>query len=181
MDDPVQYRRFPLKASGSAITRASPEVVWTVIDRFGGDNGYFALDALWILRERIVGVIGGPGMERGRTHPTELRAGDRLDSWDVLVAEPGACLALRFNMKAPGSGVLEFLITPVADAVRLEVAAYWKPYGLAGVLYWRAMEPAHLVLFRQMSTKTCRLAENDVRIEKIRTRSQTHSGARPVR
>jgi uncharacterized protein YndB with AHSA1/START domain len=96
-------------------TPASPAAVWAVVSRIGGDNGYFYLDGLWRLRELMDWAVGGNGLEHHRRHPTEVVAGDRIDSWTVLGVEPERRLSLQFGMKAPGSGVLEFELSPRAD------------------------------------------------------------------
>jgi len=154
------YRAFTYKASGSAVTAAAPEAVWNVVTQIGGENRYFVLNALWTIREWLDAAVGGPGRQRGRSHSGALRPGDRVDSWEVLAVEPAHLLALRFNMKAPGRGVLEFLIEPRGDQrVRLSATAFWEPDGMAGVLYWRAMQPAHLILFDRLTTEICRRAE----------------------
>ena len=67
---------------------------------------------LWWLRGVMDWLVGGPGLTRGRRHPTELRIGDRIDYWTVLALEPGRRLTLHFGMRAPGSGVLEFEVDP---------------------------------------------------------------------
>jgi len=156
------YRAFTYKASGSAVTAATPQAVWDVVTQIGGDNRYFVLNSLWTIREWLDAAVGGPGLERGRSVSGELHAGDRIDSWEVLAVEPGHLLALKFNMKAPGRGVLEFLIAPRGDhRVRLSATAYWEPHGMAGVLYWRAMQPAHLILFDRLTSEICRRAERE--------------------
>jgi uncharacterized protein YndB with AHSA1/START domain len=153
------YRSFTFKAGGAAVTRASPEAVWAVVSRIGGDNRYYALNALWTMREWMDALVGGPGMRRGRPAAERLQPGDRIDSWEVLTAEPGRRLALIFGMKAPGRGVLEFVIAAMGGGTRLTATAYWEPDGIAGVLYWRAMQPAHIVLFRRLTAEICHRAE----------------------
>jgi hypothetical protein len=157
--DLLQYSTFAFKAGGTAVTRAGAHALWQVVSGIGGDNRYYAMNALWTVREWMDAAVGGPGMRRGRPRSGELRPGDRIDSWEVLVAEPERRLALVFGMKAPGHGVLEFLITPMGGGTRLTATAYWEPEGLAGVLYWRAMQPAHILLFRRLTAEICRRAE----------------------
>ena len=60
-------------------------------------------------------LVGGPGLSRGRRHAQDLRPGDRIDYWTVLALEPGRRLTLNFGMRAPGAGILEFEIEPLAD------------------------------------------------------------------
>lgn len=157
--DDSGYRRYRFQAGGSAHTRAGRETVWSVITAIGGSNRYYTLNGLWAIREAMDAVVGGPGLRRARPPADrELRPGDRIDSWEVLAADRPERLALIFGMKAPGRGVLEFRITPTESANRVTATAYWEPDGLAGVLYWRAMQPAHLVLFDRLTREICRRA-----------------------
>ena len=133
--------------------------MWHAVATIGGDRGYYTMGWLWWTRGLIDWLVGGSGMTRGRRHPTELRIGDRIDYWTVLALEPGRRLTLHFGMRAPGSGVLEFEIDPQADGrTRLTVTAYWHPQGVWGLLYWYAMVPAHLFIFRAMSRAMLRTA-----------------------
>ncbi|MCU0774013.1 MAG: SDR family oxidoreductase [Ideonella sp.] len=143
---------YAKRAGGEAIGPACPGDVWQVVTTIGGDRGYHALGALWWLRGALDWALGGPGLTKGRRHPTEVRVGDRIDYWTVLAVEPGRRLTLHFGMRAPGSGVLEFEVEPRAGGgSRLAINAYWHPQGVWGLLYWYAMVPAHLLLFRRMS------------------------------
>jgi hypothetical protein len=157
--DLLNYRAFTFKAGGSAVTRATPVMVWSVVSAIGGENRYFAMNALWTIREWMDAAVGGSGMQYRRPAGSELRPGDRIDSWEVLIAEPAHRLALVFGMKAPGDGVLEFVIAGMGGGTRLSATAYWEPDGVAGVLYWRAMQPAHLLLFRRLTAEICHRAE----------------------
>ncbi|NWG73052.1 MAG: SDR family oxidoreductase [Rubrivivax sp.] len=160
----IDHAYYAKRASGSAVARASPQAVWHVVATIGGDNGYYALGPLWWLRGAIDWLLGGPGLTKGRRHPTELRLGDRIDYWTVVGLEPGRRLTLHFGMRAPGSGVCEFELEPLPDdggapRTRLAVTAYWHPQGVWGLLYWYALVPAHLVLFRRMTAAMARRAE----------------------
>ena len=78
----------------------------------------------------------------------------------VLALEPERRLTLHFGMRAPGSGVLELDIDPEPDGrQRLTVTAYWHPQGVWGLLYWYALVPAHLFIFRGMTAEMMRRAE----------------------
>lgn len=151
---------YAKRAAGSAVSTAPPAALWQVVSTVGGDNGYYYMGALWWLREMIDWLLGGSGLTKGRRHPTELRLGDRIDYWTVLGIEPERRLTLHFGMRAPGAGVLEFDIEPLASGgSRLTVTAYWHPQGVWGLLYWYAMVPAHLFIFRGMSAAMARRAE----------------------
>ena len=176
--DLLQYRAFTFRAGGSAVPRATPETVWGVVSEIGGDNRYFAMNALWTIREWMDAAVGGSGMEHRRPARRELHAGDRIDSWEVLIAEPAHRLALVFGMKAPGEGVLEFVVAGMGGGTRLTATAYWEPDGVAGVLYWRAMQPAHILLFRRLTAEICHRAEARQAGDKGRRSGRATAGAR---
>jgi hypothetical protein len=156
----IDYAYYAKRAGGSAETEAPPSAVWEVVAAIGGDTGYYYLNGLWQLRELLDWMAGGPGRKHGRRHPSELRVGDRIDSWKVLGLEPERRLSLAFGMKAPGAGMLEFELTPRADGgTRLTVTAYWHPAGVWGLLYWYAFEPMHKVIFSGTAREICRRAE----------------------
>jgi hypothetical protein len=150
---------YAKRAGGSASGPVTPHALWRVVTTVGGANGYYALGILWWLRGAIDWLLGGPGLTQGRRHPVDLRLGDRIDYWTVLGIEPERRLTLHFGMKAPGSGVLEFEIDPRPEGgSRITVTAYWHPQGVWGLLYWYAMIPAHLFLFRRMTAAMVRRA-----------------------
>ena len=155
---------YAKRASGSAVSSAAPAALWQVVSTIGGDNGYYCLGWLWWMRGAIDWLLGGPGLSKGRRHPTELRLGDRIDHWTVIGIEPQRRLTLNFGMRAPGSGVLEFEVEPdpqpsTPGRSRITVTAYWHPQGVCGLLYWYALVPAHLFLFRAMTAAMARRAE----------------------
>jgi uncharacterized protein YbjT (DUF2867 family) len=156
----IDYAYYAKRASGSAVTSASPQNVWKVLTRIGGENRYFYLDSLWSLRERLDWLVGGPGLKRGRRHPSELRIGDKVDSWTVIGMKPECRLTISFGMKAPGAGVLEFELAPQpGSGTRLTATAYWHPAGVWGLMYWYSLKPAHLVIFEGLTREICRHAE----------------------
>jgi hypothetical protein len=110
--DPIAVRQHAKCAGASAATSASADAVWQQVAAIGGDNRYFCCNLLWKIREIIDWIAGGPGLNYGRRHPSELRMGDAVDSWRVIGLEPGRRLTLLMGMKAPGAGVLEFEIAP---------------------------------------------------------------------
>ncbi len=161
-DERIDYAYYAKRATGSAVTSASPAAIWKVLCRIGGDNRYFYLNSLWTTREWLDWIVGGPGLGRQRRHPGELQVGDKVDSWSVYGMEPERRLTLWFGMKAPGAGVLEFELTPEEGGrTRLTATAYWHPAGVWGLLYWFSLEPAHLLLFKGMTREICRRAERE--------------------
>jgi len=161
---------YAKRASGTAVGGASPQAVWHTVVTIGGHNGYYCMDWLWWIRGAMDWLVGGPGLSRGRRHPTELRLGDRIDYWTVLAVQPGRRLTLHFGMRAPGSGVLEFEVEPESEPApapapapghrtRLTITAYWHPQGVWGLLYWYTLAPAHLFIFRRMTRAMLERAE----------------------
>lgn len=125
----------------------------TVLDKIwslGGEKGWPSMNWAWGVRGLVDRLLGGIGLRRGRRHPTELRPGDALDFWRVLVADRKAGrLMLYAEMKLPGEAWLEF---QVKDG-QLRQTATFRPQGLLGRLYWFSVLPAHWILFPQMARR----------------------------
>lgn len=154
------YAYYAKRASGSAISTASPASLWKIVSAIGGDNRYYYLNSLWTLREILDWLVGGHGLKRGRRDPQDLRVGDKVDSWEVIGIEPERRLTMAFGMRAPGAGVLEFEIDPLSDAqTKITATAYWHPAGVVGLAYWFSLEPAHLVIFKGLTREISRRAE----------------------
>jgi hypothetical protein len=98
-------------------------------------------------------MAGGIGIRRGRRHPEDLRAGDALDFWRVLLADRAkGRLILYAEMKLPGEAWLEFCIEETPDGGQaLRQTATFRPHGLSGRLYWLAVLPFHWLLFPRMA------------------------------
>lgn len=156
---PQLYRHYPLSAGGAAIAHADTDAVWNIVSQIGGENRYYAMNGLWSMREWLDAMVGGIGRQRVRPQGRPIQAGDRIDSWRVLIADEPSLLVLEFGMKAPGKGVLEFKVEPISNLTRVTATAYWQPQGIAGKLYWAAMMPAHLVLFKRLTVEIARRAE----------------------
>jgi uncharacterized protein YbjT (DUF2867 family) len=148
-----EYGYYAKRAGAVASGDASPHAVFAVVCTVGGEHGYFYADSLWWIRRALDWLAGGPSFRRSRRHPTALRVGDVVDSWRVIALEPDRRLTLLMEMKAPGAGVLEFVVKPGPGGRGSSVSAtaYWHPAGVAGLLYWYALVPAHLFLFRGLT------------------------------
>ncbi len=154
------YAYYAKRDGAFYIANASPEAVWRQVTSIGGDNRYFFANALWTIRENIDWALGGPGRNRGRRHPTELRVGDTIDSWRVIGVDAPRRLSLAFGMKAPGAAVLEFEIMPIDEIhTRINLTAYWHPAGVWGLLYWFAFSPSHFIVFNGMVREIAARAE----------------------
>lgn len=113
--------------------------------RLGGKNGWYSSNLLWKIRGLIDKLFGGIGLRRGRSHPTKLQSGDALDFWRVLYAnKKEGRLLLYAEMKLPGEAWLEFKILKN----KLYQRAVFRPKGIWGRLYWYAVSPLHVFVFR---------------------------------
>ena len=120
--------------------------VWAL----GGERGWPSMNWAWKLRGGLDRAVGGSGLRRGRRSPHDLRPGDSLDFWRVLVADREAGrLMLYAEMKLPGEAWLEFR---VADGV-LKQTATFRPQGLLGRIYWFSVLPFHWLLFPRMAER----------------------------
>ena len=131
---------------------ARPQQVLQNVWSIGGERGWYKVDWLWRIRGLLDKLAGGVGLRRGRRSPTDLRAGDPLDFWRVLVADrAGRRLLLYAEMKLPGEAWLQFQILPNDDGSHtLEQLAAFRPHGLAGRLYWYSLVPFHFIIFKGM-------------------------------
>jgi uncharacterized protein YbjT (DUF2867 family) len=117
--------------------------IWSI----GGKNGWYSFNGLWKIRGYVDKIFGGVGLRRGRTHDTNLEAGDPLDFWRVLLADKKEKRLLLFaEMKLPGEAWLEFKI--VKD--KLYQRAVFRPKGVLGRLYWYSVLPFHAFVFKGM-------------------------------
>lgn len=123
------------------------ERIWAI----GGLNGWYYGNWLWKIRGYLDKFFGGVGLRRGRTHPSDLTAGDSLDFWRVLLADKENRRLLLFaEMKVPGEAWLEFEID---ENDVLHQTATFRPKGIWGRLYWYTMLPFHFFIFEGMLKK----------------------------
>ena len=96
-------------------------------------------------------AVGGVGLRRGRRNATDLKAGDALDFWRVLLAdkEKGRLL-LYAEMKLPGEAWLEFRIQESKNHKQVIQTATFRPLGLWGRIYWYSVLPFHGLIFPRM-------------------------------
>ncbi|MBW3696770.1 DUF2867 domain-containing protein [Vibrio sp. T187] len=152
---------YPKKTGASITSHASAEQLWQVVQQIGSpQKGYFFANALWRTREWLDLFFGGGFPTRRRPQGNELAVGDFIDSWKVIRCEKPNFLSLLFGMKGPGLGRLEFTITDHGDTRELNVTAWWHPKGFLGLLYWFAMMPAHLFIFKGMVKAITKEAAN---------------------
>ncbi|MBD1568157.1 MULTISPECIES: DUF2867 domain-containing protein [Aliivibrio] len=156
------YGYYPKQAGASFTTNASANSLWKVILRLGGPEGYFFANGLWRTREWLDPLLGGSFPIRRKPKSDQLQLGDYIDSWKVIRCENNEFLSLLFGMTAPGLGRLEFSIKELENNTReLDVRAWWHPKGFWGLMYWFAMFPAHLFIFKGMVKAICKKAEKE--------------------
>lgn len=139
--------------------RASAHSVFRSFTSIGGNNGWLAWNWAWKLRGWMDSLVGGPGLKRGRRHPTEVQVGEALDFWRVEDLETDRSLLLRAEMKVPGQAWLKFEAIPQVGKTLLVQTAVYAPKGLLGLLYWYASYPVHFFLFDQMANRIAQGAE----------------------
>ncbi len=123
--------------------------IWSI----GGDTGWFYANWLWTIRGFLDKLWGGVGLRRGRTNRHEIKAGDALDFWRVIVANKEKMrLMLYAEMKLPGEAWLEFEITQENGKYILTQTATFRPNGLLGRLYWYSVLPFHFFVFDGMAS-----------------------------
>lgn len=142
---------YAKQMTATAQTPAPVSASWAAISSIGGDAGWPAYDWLWRLRAVLDRVVGGPGMRRGRRHPTEVRPGDTIDWWRVVAVEPGSRLTLVAEMRVPGSAVLELEAAAAPSGSTITATAYFHPAGVWGLLYWFALLPVHRRIFQALA------------------------------
>lgn len=137
----IDYRRVNVAAS--------PEVVYHVIGKMGGGNGWPFANWLWTLRGWLDGLLGGPGPRRGTNAKKELREGAVLSYYRIEAIEPDRLVRLRSELRAPGQGWMEWRLDGGSSQTTvLTQTAFFAPHGLGGFLYWFLLYPLHAFVFR---------------------------------
>ncbi|MFN3841120.1 MAG: SDR family oxidoreductase [Cyclobacteriaceae bacterium] len=129
-----------------SFTRPKEEVIENIW-HIGGDRGWYYGNWMWGVRGFIDKLFGGVGLRRGRRNATDLKPGDALDFWRVLLADKkSGRLLLYAEMKLPGEAWLEFKIQ---DNTLIQTATF-RPLGLWGRIYWYSVLPFHGLIFPGM-------------------------------
>ncbi|MHC6527048.1 DUF2867 domain-containing protein [Vibrio proteolyticus] len=150
---------YPKQAGATITTTATPTQLWQVIQKIGShEEGYFFANPLWRTREWLDIFFGGGKPVRRSPPGPGLKVGDYIDSWKVIRCEEQHFLSLLFGMKGPGLGRLECTIIDHGTTRELNITAWWHPQGFPGLLYWFAMLPAHLFIFKGMVNAIVRKA-----------------------
>ena len=142
---------------------APAHVAFAPIRSIGGERGWYFGNALWRLRGFLDLLAGGVGVRRGRRHPQDLAVGDAVDWWRVESYEPGRRVKFYAEMRLPGRAWLEFEVIGDGEGSTIRQTAEFDPIGLAGLIYWYTLWPAHAVVFRGMIRGIARAAANSRR------------------
>ncbi len=138
-----------------ARTRELPDVsqgsVYRAFTSLGGEAGWLVWRWAWWLRGVLDQLVGGPGLRRGRRHPTEVHVGEAVDFWRVEAAQPPDLLRLRAEMRVPGRAWLQYEAQPMeGGGTRLVQTAMFRPRGFWGWVYWYSIYPVHGRIFSDM-------------------------------
>lgn len=128
----------------------SCERAFAVIQRIGGDRGWYFANWLWRLRGFLDLLAGGVGMRRGRRDPEKINVGDVIDFWRVERYEADRSLRLAAEMKLPGRAWLDFEVSPTPKGCKIRQTALFDPMGLSGLAYWYLVWPLHQLVFAGM-------------------------------
>jgi Protein of unknown function (DUF2867) len=134
------------------------ESAFAPIQRIGGATGWYYGNALWRVRGLVDLAVGGPGLRRGRRDPTSLSVGATIDCWRVEAVEHNRLLRLSAEMRLPGRAWLQFEVSPTDTGATIRQTAIFDPLGFAGLLYWYALYPFHLLIFAGMLRRIAQVA-----------------------
>ena len=95
-------------------------------------------------------IVGGVGSKRGRRNPRCVLPGDTIDFWRVDAIEQDHMLRLFSELKAPGRAWLQFEVKGDTTSSTIRLTSIFDPVGLAGLLYWYAFYPFHVLVFSRM-------------------------------
>jgi uncharacterized protein YbjT (DUF2867 family) len=139
-------------------TEATPAELFGVLTKLGGADGYLYANNLWRIRGLIDQWVGGVGMKNVLDRKS-LSASDSFDFWYVQELDVDRRLLLRAAMRMPGRAWLEFILAPALHGKTLfRCCAWYEPRGLLGELYWWALYPVHILIFRGLVRAVSRKA-----------------------
>jgi len=151
-----------IRETRSCRTHADPVSTFRAFSTLGGDTGWLFWNWAWSFRGLIDRLVGGPGLRRGRRHPSEHEPGDAIDFWRIERVEPPHLLRLRAEMKVPGRAWLQWEVLPEGDGTQLVQTAIFEPIGLAGHLYWNLLYPVHKIMFSGLVRSIAARAEDEI-------------------
>lgn len=160
VDTVIEDREGLARDQRTLATDVPAEYVFAAVSSIGGENGWHVYRWAWWLRGVVDALTGGPGLRRGRRHPTQLLEGEALDWWRVDTIEPPiesrpgvGLLRLRAEMRVPGKAWLQWEVDRRDGRTILRQTALFQPRGLPGTLYWYSLLPAHGLIFPALLRK----------------------------
>jgi uncharacterized protein YbjT (DUF2867 family) len=126
------------------------ESVFSSVSSIGGKRGWLVWRWVWEIRGVMDKIMGGPGLRRGRRHPTEILPGEALDFWRVEEIKPPNLLRLRAEMKVPGRAWMQWEVRTEGSGSRLIQTAMFDPKGFLGTIYWYILYPIHKLIFNDL-------------------------------
>ena len=148
--------------SRTVSVRCGASRAFTPIRRIGGETGWYYGTWLWHVRGFIDRLFGGVGLRRGRRDPEHLVPGEALDFWRVEAVEQDRRLLLFAEMRLPGRAWLQFEVETDGDRSTIRQTAIYDPVGLWGLVYWYALYPVHVLIFRGMLGRIAQVAQQPV-------------------
>ncbi|NME67306.1 SDR family oxidoreductase [Flammeovirga aprica] len=140
----VDFRKFQIQRPVDEVL----DNVWAI----GGERGWYYGTWLWKIRGFMDKMVGGVGLRRGRRSQYDLKTGEALDFWRVILADKKHKRLLLFaEMKLPGEAWLEFRVKNKDGKQWLEQKATFRPLGVWGRLYWYLVFPLHMFVFPGMA------------------------------
>ncbi|MCF7957030.1 MAG: SDR family oxidoreductase [Phycisphaerae bacterium] len=158
--------------SKSAQIAGTPGDVYQVLERMGGENGWWGLECVWRFRGLIDRWFGGEGYACFRSNDQKVCVGDQIDFLDVEnVIEPKELL-FKVRFKLPGKGWMQFKLDPKEpQRTTLILTAFFAPKGLGGIFYWYALLPVHRIIFtimlKKIISKANQNADRDASVEPV--------------
>ena len=158
----LAYGRRLVSSRAVRVAGRRSEDAFRLVERIGGNTGWYAANWFWSLRGFLDRLRGGAGLCRGRRDPERLRVGDSVDFWRVERVEPGSLLRLSAEMKMPGRLWLQFELDGPGEATWLRQTTIFDPAGYVGRAYWHLLYPLHRWVFGRMLRGISRAACNEL-------------------
>ena len=134
--------------------KAKAEDLFQVIEKMGGENGWWGLECIWRFRGFIDRILGGEGFVCYRSQEHKTKVGDQIDFLDVEKITKSKELLLKVRFKLPGQGWMRFKIhSKDSQKITLFLTIFFAPKGLWGLFYWYSLLPFHRVVFNIMLKK----------------------------
>lgn len=132
---------------------ANAQSVFGVLERMGGENGWWGLESVWRLRGIMDRIFGGEGFVKFRSNKHRASIGDQIDFFDVENMVPSKELLLKVRFKLPGAGWMRLQTIGNLKGSSLVLTVFFAPKGLLGILYWYSLLPFHRYIFKIMLKK----------------------------